>query len=277
MARNHVFWVALGVSILFHLSMVTVFRVYILLPIQRTQYCTLDLVDPETLRPVLSPTYSVLKLPSFEEALAAKTTHTATSPLPSMELSSPGLPDTALPAISFATLELAELRRLRLRMQSIQLHTPQSATKAPGDAWALFVREISALQDAARRLSPFDQPLETVEEARPQPMSRPKEGLAVYIEWMSNPKDRDLVSSPLLTDTLWQLDPKTMTEPISLVFRVNARGDVTEVFAPLEDEQGIVAAMGKALLKYRFAPIEDTSGEDQSGTLTLAPDLGSTP
>jgi hypothetical protein len=62
-----------------------------------------------------------------------------------------------------------------------------------------------------------------------------------------------------------------------LVFRVNARGDVTEVFAPVEDEQGIVVAMGKALLKYRFAPIEDTSGEDQSGTLTLAPDLESTP
>ena len=125
-------------------------------------------------------------------------------------------------------------------------------------------------------VSPAKAPLERAKEstsavAARVPVSRPAEGIAVYIEWMNEPKDRELLFSPPI-DALWRLDPDSLTQPISLVFRVSPEGQVIEVIAPIDDEEGIVASAGKALTRYRFSTIEEDDARDQHGTLLIAPD-----
>jgi hypothetical protein len=139
----------------------------------------------------------------------------------------------------------------------------------PRDSWARFISEIGRLDDALRQLPLFDSAPK--EEAAPAPVSRPVDGLAVYIDWMGEPEDRELIFSPPI-DALWGIEPTRMTESISVVFKVNPQGEVIEVLTPVEDEQGIVAGAGRALLKYRFAPLEGPGQGDQYGTLIIAPE-----
>jgi hypothetical protein len=106
-----------------------------------------------------------------------------------------------------------------------------------------------------------------------QPVSRPVEGLALYIDWMSAPEDRELIFAPPI-DALWRLDPTSLVEPIAIMFKVNPEGQVIEVMTPIEDEDGVVASAGKALIKYQFAPLESDFDNDQYGTLLIAPDEG---
>ena len=272
MARDRTFTISLVISSLFHLSMVTLFSIYIWIPVEDITYYTFDIVDPVTHESVIRGPRDLLRVPTLEDAL--RPVESPVLPRPGLEtlaLSNPESLDPSLPQITLPTLEIAQLERLQVREEGLKVRSQFDLDK-PTDAWSRFSQEMGRLQDAFRRLAVFDDAGEEEERAK-APVSRPVEGLALYVDWMSSPEDRDLIFSPPI-DALWKLDPKSMTEPIAIMFKVNAEGEVIEVMTPVEDEEGVIASAGKALIKYRFAPLEPGNSGDQYGTLLIAPDEG---
>jgi hypothetical protein len=87
---------------------------------------------------------------------------------------------------------------------------------------------------------------------------------------MSEPRERELLFSPPI-EALYKIEPEELAEPITLVFRVNPRGEVVEVLTPLPDDAGIVVSAARALTTYRFAPLEEPNTWDQHGTLLITP------
>lgn len=266
--RNRRLTVALFVSALFHLSMVTLFSIYIWVPVNPIHYYEFDIVDPVTRQSVIHG--QRLRLPSLEEALASPPdVNRLLAPDSSLSISGPDDLPAVLPDISLPTLEIAELERLHMRERGMRA-LAEFEPGRPRDSWGRFISEIGRLDDALRQLPLFSGPDEETVRA-PVPVSRPAEGLAVYVDWMGEPEDRELIFSPPI-DALWGVVPSRMTESISVVFKVNPQGEVIEVLTPVEDEQGIVASAGRALLKYRFAPLEGATQGDQYGTLIIAPE-----
>ncbi|GMU94076.1 MAG: hypothetical protein AMXMBFR4_31340 [Candidatus Hydrogenedentota bacterium] len=266
--RNRRLTVALFVSALFHLSMVTLFSIYIWVPVNPIHYYEFDIVDPVTRQSVIHG--QRLRLPSLEEALASPpNVNPLLAPDSSLTISGPEDLATVLPDISLPTLEIAELERLHMRERGMRA-LAEFEPGRPRDSWGRFISEIGRLDDALRQLPLFSGPDDEAGRA-PVPVSRPVEGLAVYVDWMGEPEDRELIFSPPI-DALWGVAPSRMTESISVVFKVNPQGEVIEVLTPVEDEQGIVASAGRALLKYRFAPLEGSTQGDQYGTLIIAPE-----
>jgi hypothetical protein len=270
MARDRAFKISLGISTLFHLSMVTLFSIYIWIPVEEIRYYAFDIVDPRTHESVFRGPRNVLRVPSMEDALRSTVADTAAT-LEPLSLSAPESLTPELPQISLPRLEIAELERLQVREEGsrIQSHFDR---EGPQDPWARFGREIGRLQDALRQLATFDT-LDEEEDFAHQPVSRPVAGLALYIDWMSAPENRELIFSPPI-DALWRLDPRTLVEPIAIMFKVDPEGQVIEVMTPVEDAEGVIASAGKALIKYRFAPLEPGVEGDQYGTLLIAPDEG---
>lgn len=270
MARDRAFKISLGISTLFHLSMVTLFSIYIWVPVRDISYYTFDIVDPVTHESVLRGPQDVLRVPTMEDALRPAATD-ETEALEPLALSTPENLDPGLPQISLPRLEVAELERLQVKEEGLRIRS-HFDQEGPKDPWARFGREIGKLQDALRQWTTFES-LDEPEEPALQPVSRPVEGLALYIDWMSAPEDRELIFAPPI-DALWKLDPKTMTEPIAIMFKVNPEGQVIEVMTPVEDADGVVASAGKALIRYRFEPLDQKDAGDQYGTLLIAPDKG---
>ena len=276
MDSRRVLYVALAVSTVFHLSMVTVFSISVWLPVETINYYTFDIVEVDRPVPVAPPPTEVepVPLPSLNDELTLNTDLPRLEPDQQLQLEPPVMEpvslEPALPEIELPRLQFAELERIRLREEGFRVQTRYRGLGGANrdDLWARFGEELDQLRGAFARL-PFSN--DAPEEDAPMPVSRPAEGIAVYIEWMGEPKDRDLLFSPPI-DALWKLDPDTLTEPISLVFRVSPEGEVIEVMAPVEDEEGVVASAGKALTRYRFAPVEGDNVHDQHGTLLIAPD-----
>lgn len=270
MARDRAFKISLGISTLFHLSMVTLFSIYIWIPVREITYYTFDIVDPVTHESVIRGPQNELRVPSVEEALRPPVPDAAQD-LEPLSLSPPETLDPSLPQISLPRLEVAELERLQVREEGLRIRS-RFEREGPQDPWARFGREIGRLQDALRQLAAFDS-LEDEEELERQPVSRPMDGLALYVDWMSPPEDRELIFAPPI-EALWRLDPKSLIEPIAIMFKVDPDGHVIEVMTPIEDEEGVIASAGKALIKYRFAPLQPGTEGDQYGTLLIAPDEG---
>ncbi len=270
MARDRAFKISLVISTLFHLSMVTLFSIYIWIPVQEITYYTFDIENPRTGESVIRGPHNVLRVPTMEDALRPSEPPSVLAPgIEPLTLSAPETLDPDLPQITLPTLEVAELERLQVREEGLRIRR-HFELEGPQDPWARF--GLGKLQDALRRLADFDA-VESESEEEVQPVARPVEGLALYIDWMSEPEDRDLIFSPPI-DALWKLDPNTLIEPIAIMFKVNPEGQVIEVMTPVEDEEGIIASAGRALIKYRFAPLEPGVTGDQYGTLLITPDEG---
>ncbi|MBN2311612.1 MAG: hypothetical protein JXR94_21720, partial [Candidatus Hydrogenedentes bacterium] len=175
-----------------------------------------------------------------------------------------GLPEIDLPA-----LEFAEFARLRLREKSLRMRSRYGAPQRDGgsDSWARFGEGLGQLRDALSRLGVFDRPDEE-EAAGRQAVSVPSEGFRAYIEWMSGPADRKLLFSPPM-ERLWGLGPGALAEPLVLVFKVNAEGEVVDVQSPLLDDAGLVAEASAALRRYRFEPSGDPDAAEQQGALLI--------
>jgi hypothetical protein len=270
MARDRAFKISLGISTLFHLSMVTLFSIYIWVPVQEIRYYTFNFFDPVTHEPLIRGLRNELRVPTIEEALNPSASETMPGMKP-LSLSTPENLEPELPQISLPRLEVAELERLQVREEGLRIRS-HFEREGPQDPWARLGREFGRLQDALRQLAAFDL-LDEEQTTALQPVSRPVEGLALYIDWMSAPEDRELIFAPPI-DALWRLDPTSLVEPIAIMFKVNPEGQVIEVMTPIEDEDGVVASAGKALIKYQFAPLESDFDNDQYGTLLIAPDEG---
>jgi hypothetical protein len=264
MAReNRVFMIAFSVSLLFHLSMFTVFSIVIVFPKVDRAYYAFDLVDPRTGQPLLAHKRDLLRIPTPEDALEIRAEDPLEPPFESR------LRDS-LPTVELPIVEAAELERLSVRQAALEIRERYSELfeAKPQDSWARFGHELDRLGGALARLA-FS-PGETVEpsEEPPKLVSRPAPGFEVYVKWMSEPYEREPIFTPPI-EVLSNVDAGALREPIALIFKVAPEGKVNEVLPPLDDEAGITASAARALFKYRFEPLPGPGQGDQRGTLWI--------
>ncbi len=260
MGRDRVFTIALAVSLMVHLSAVTLFSIVITFPRSSPASLALALVPPEG--------WQVVSLATDTPPPSLAGSSFDLGDIGDLRLE--GGPEQAgiLPRIELPTLHFAELERLGFREKSLALssHYDDMFRHKRTDSWSRFGEELGGLSAALSRLrlswgSDLD-------EGPPEPATRPAEGFETYIEWFSEPKDRQLIYSPPI-EALWDIDPAKLEQPITMVFAVNPAGKVVEIMPPVEDEAGIVASTTQALWKYRFEPISAEKRKRQRGTLVL--------
>lgn len=269
MRKNRALYIALGVSALFHLSMVTLFSIGIWFEVNPVEYYRFDIVaeapasaPPDAPRQVLrvpSPEFS----PAEAEAMPQLTLPAATTAL--------GAP----PTVQLPTLQFAELSRLRLRERSLEIRAQRTGQleEDRGDSWARFGQELEDLRSTIAGLPLFEQGLDAKEppSSKPQRISIPAEGFEVYIEWMTAPTDRQVLFSPPI-EALWKLEPNELGGPISFVFRVGPGGRVREVLpGSIDVDTSLVLSVARALTHYRFEALEEGNNFDQHGTLLILP------
>ena len=261
MARNSALSVALLVSLLFHLSMVSVFSIVIRFPHRASPAIALGIVQTaEEIRHALPR--QVLRM-SFPQAF--------TDPALMDELSV--APGDELPSIELPRLEMtdslappAEERNLKLRSQFSGLIEPPPA--ATPDSWALFTHELRGISLTLSQWTALGPPTKPKHRL---PIATQAPGLGISVEWMSEPRDRKVLFAPPI-QALWRFTGLPTDEPISVVFTVDALGKVTDIQAPVEDDAGVVADIKKTLLKYRFEPLSEGGKSGQRGTLIVAPE-----
>jgi len=286
--RDRAFRTAFTVSLIIHLSAVTLFSIVITFPREPVRYYSFRFVDAATREPIFRSddpwrrTMAIrpeLRVPSLEEAMGGERGGEALiDPLVPANFQQPMVGDSLnlvaqsqLPAIDIPQLEFAELTRLDLRRESQRIRSGYASHRdgQPRDSWAWFGRELGELRDSLRRLPIGLQQRSTENTREPVMVSTPHPGFRAYIEWMAEPKTRKLLFSPPINALM--AAPTTFgAQPIALAFTVSPQGRVIEVMDPSDDEAGISASAGKALIKYRFAPVDLDSGP-QYGTLVIVP------
>lgn len=267
-ARNRVLITALTISGLFHLSMVSVFQIMIWFPRHDIEYFRVEIVRQQPAARVASSEVPVeshaLRVRSSEELFGGDDADVPGDPL--------AVGWDALPPIDLPRIEFAELDRLRTREESLQIRSQftELFDARPKDSWALFSEELRGLGQRLRSGLAGGDAVEAPR--RPTRVGSPAPGFSIYVQWMQAPYERELLFSPPV-QALWDVDAVELAQPIALVFTVNAQGKVTEIQIPMEDEAGLVSAIGSALMKYRFAPLRE-GDQNQRGTLLLAPETG---
>ncbi len=265
MGGNRVFLWAMAVSLLIHLSMVTLFSIGVYFPRNEIEYFDVEIVDSRTYQPLGAAPQPRLRLPSTDEL---RETSRLRDNHRFETLGDGSSADAALPQIELPQLEFAELDRLRIRERGLEVRTRyrQHTAGRPQDSWARFGAELERVGDAITRL-PFvwdwldEEPSRSIEV-----VSRPARGFEAYVEWLGEPYDRQLIFAPPL-DALWGLDNQAFP-PLSFVLRVNADGRVVEVLTPHEGDPELTAQIARQLLRYRFTPRDDEA-VDQHGAFVI--------
>jgi len=264
MARSHALTAALVVSVLFHLSMVSVFSIVIRFPSQAIRYLPLEIVQQVAEKLARTQPYGALHAPSPKdfleehgpEALTADTT---------------AEPWDTLPAVELPRLQLAVSDPLRTREQSLRIRSQFSELFEPKppevpDSWAAFTRELRGIGPTLSRLT-F--PVEPEKEKAVQRVSTPVPGIGMYIEWIGEPRQRKVLLAPPM-EALLGIDPGQLAEPIAIVFTVNEQGKVTNVQASTVGENAAaVEGVREALQGYLFEPLETGKTQEQRGTLLI--------
>ena len=263
MRTNHIldriFLITLCVSILFHLSAVTLFRIVVYFPRHDIEYIDIAIIESRALTPSIPLGQDRLELPNPESGL--ERLELAENPLATQaELG--GIPSIQLPTLQFEELGLLRVRRQVLETRSRYRELFQDQ---PVDAWARFGRQIGSISESLTRLTHGVSPDDS---DRPLPVSRPAPGYEAYLEWLSAPSDRQPLSVHPI-DALWGLDATDFGEPLALLFRVDRAGDVVDVLDHVEGAGDVLEASAKALLRYRFEPLLGDGPEIQHGTLII--------
>ncbi len=236
---------ALLFSLIFHLSMVTVFRIVVYFPHAELVYREFHIVQA----PVES-------------------TQPATPSESPEHLTLGGLPPIELP-----TIEFAELARLRERQASLDASARYKALLAedePKDSWRQFVTGMQELPKTLSRLS-----LSGGSEPRPPVPAQeeiafvPATGFVGKIEWGTPPKDRQVLFAPPI-QALWEAGSDAFKRPMELVLEVNPSGRVVSVWNPAAAEDPLGDQVQAAMLKYRFALRDGT--DNQLATIRIRPE-----
>ena len=259
MARSHAFTVALMVSVLFHLSMVSVFSIVIRFPSKGVRYAAIEIAQEPMVVAHAAPRV-LLRAPTPGQLLEEQ----------GLEAIDTGAPEDTVPAIELPRLRAAPVQPLRSHEESLRIRSQfsglfETRPQETPDSWALFTQELRGIGFTLRRWTMPQTP-----EAKPLRLrvTTPVPGIAVFVEWMSEPKDRKVLLSPPIA-ALWRLDPAQLAEPLALVLTVNAQGKVTDVQAPMEDEAGTVAEIKQGLSKYVFEPRGMEETKDQHATVRV--------
>jgi hypothetical protein len=268
MIRDRVLMTMVGVSLLFHLSMVTLFSIYVWVPVNRPKYAQLEIKYLEPPRAALAALNVSLRIPDFGASLPPNPAAQPSADSATLSIETPAPLTLPLPEISLPSLDSVLLERAEMIASGA---SAQSAFRAEdrGDSWARLIGWFEKFDDRLRNYTSIESvfPKET-EPAQLTPIAQPVEGIAVYVEWIGDPRDRKLELGARI-DSLWRLDPKALNEPLWLAFKVNAEGEVVYVLTPPAGDE-ILEDVGKALKLFRFVPLDDPNGGNQYGTLVIA-------
>ncbi len=249
----------LAVSLAFHLSAVTVFRIVIYFPRHDIEYFDVAIVETRVpMRPVL---FARERLSLSSPGRNFEQIELAGNALEVRESWS-GLPDIQLPTIKFEELGLLRIRRQALETRA---RYDDLFDDAPSDAWSRFGRKLTSVSESFTR---YAQGSASEPIRRPVPVSRPAPGYEAYLEWLSDPRDRGALSVQPI-DALWGLDPSEFGDPIALVFRVDRDGKVVDILEPIEIAGSVLEASVDALMRYRFEPLLGEGPSTQHGTLII--------
>lgn len=247
--------VALVISLFFHLSMITVFRIVLMVPREQVQFYEVRIVS--------APDVEADSTPPGTDAVRARD---------ALALSGTDF-YTALPDVELPVLEFAELERLRIRHDALEpLSNARGAFEdyVPSDSWARFGGELQRFGRSLRDLALPDRdapPVLVEEEDRRVLRHRPAEGFEAYIEWDGPPRDRELLFSPPIK-ALWQLPPGQLARPLEIVFKVDASGRVINVWSPILEDSAWMEEVQMAVLQYRFGPLS-ASGAEETGAAAV--------
>lgn len=262
MKARSLFVGALAFSLLFHLSMVTVFRIVIYFPRHDIDYFQFNIVEARARPKTDLNSREVLQVPSPDGALERIRAGGVLG-----EAEAPPW-EESLPPVTLPTLEFGELDLLRVRTKGLQIRARYDKLfrHPPLDTWARFGQKLGSVGGALARLTlgapPSSEPASI-------PVSRPAPGFEAYLEWMSEPFDRQPISVSKI-EALWGHDPSELEEPITLVFKVNRNGKVIYVLPQsVEDEEGIVDGAARALLTYEFESLNGEGPQTQHGAFLV--------
>ena len=254
------FAAACAVSLVFHLTFVTVFRVVVYFPSASPTYYRLEIVSVAPAP--RAPADPVREL--YEGAPVSGLRLRGSDSLLD------GPPEIELPALS-----TGEMERLRVRSEAGDagdLLERVFADRRPTDTWGVFSRELQDFGQSLRRLA-F--PGETAPAAAARTIAarhRPAEGYEGYVVWDGAPADRELLFAPPIKG-LWDVRlTRDARWPVELVVTVSPEGRVLNVWNADLAGEDLVTALREAVSQYRFAPLPDAAaGLDQMGVLFITP------
>ena len=252
---------ALSFSVLFHLSMVTIFRIVVLFPEEPIDYIAFTIVPQE------SGVRDQLLLRSPDSAFERVAGESSEDPAREFARLADGLPPVELPTVEFAGMDL-----LRARSESLELRARSEGLfdTGPRDSWARFSKGLSSIGGALSRMA-FGG--EEAHEEQAQNIGSPAPGFESEIEWMTGPSPRRLLTIPKI-DALWGIEPSELPGPLVLVVRVNREGEVVGVLPQVEAAPGLIEGIAEAVLKFRFEALDAAAPETQHGTLTIRTEDG---
>jgi hypothetical protein len=263
-ARNNVLLVALVISTLFHLSMVSVFSIVIRFPSKGVQYFPLDIVESSKPSNPVFASRDILRTPTPDSLLPEETTSDENEPDLRMES------QDAIPPVELPRLRAPEDQALRTPEESLRIRTQfselfESRRPEMPDSWALFTRQLREIGPTLSRTFAG----EAKEEPTGQKISTPVPGLNVHVDWLAEPKHRKVLLAPPI-QALLSIDPETLDQPVVIVFVVNAQGKVIEARAPAIGENAdAIESARKALMDYMFEPSEGEHPREQRGALII--------
>lgn len=243
---------ALVVSLFFHLSMITIFRIVIVLPRDQVSYYDVHIV-------------------SSPPAAAPDPGAAPARPEDTLSLGGASLYG-ALPEVELPVIEFAELERLRIRYDAAKpLPEMDSLFEdyQPTDSWARFGGELQRFGKTLRELAfPGEEaPAVVAPPGKKRLLThRPAEGFEAYIEWNGPPENRELLFSPPVK-ALWGVNPNDLERPLEIVFKVDSSGKVVNVWSPILEDSGMIDDVQMTVLQYRFAPL--VGAAEQSGVLII--------
>lgn len=251
---DRVFSRALAASLAIHLSAVTLFSIVFDFPVKDIEYFNVAIVETPSMVP--APALASAATPDSGQITLAGPDFTGGETAVASTL-----PPIELPALRFESME-----RLRMRQEALLTRSRFDEIFGTGnDAARALDSGLGSLSQTLSRLTfgPGDD-----KPAAPTPVSRPAPGFEAYIEWLSDPKDRKVLTVEPI-EALWGAAPTAMGEPITLVFRVNRDGKVTVIDNPISETDDLVRSAVRALAAYRFEPLLGDGPGTQIGTFIV--------
>ncbi len=248
------------IATLFHLSMVTVFRIVVVFPETQAKFCQLQIFSEAP--------------PAMDAGAPAWTGNGG------LHLRGPLLVQPAETQIELPTMDFAELDRLRVRSEAGTDPAALDRVFGPSDSWGTFAGGLQSLGQSLRGLVLPETPAVPEKARQAVAKHHPATGYNGEIVWDAEPRDRELLFNPpigALADTA----NAGLHWPVEIVLTVNPAGRVVNVWCAVVDEAGVIDAVQRAALRYRFAPLPaDAGGEagtasaKQMATLFIRPAEG---
>ena len=233
---------ALLIATLFHLSMVTLFRIVVVFPETKARYCQLQIFSeappaPDAVAPVRA---------GGGELILRRPLLLAQAPETRVEL---------------PTMDFAELDRLRVRSEAGTDPATMDRVFGPSDSWGTFTRGLQSIGLTLRGLVLPEEQIAPENARRVVAKHHPAAGYNGEIVWDTESRDRELLFNPpipLLADAA----NAKLRWPIEIVLTVSPAGRVVSVFCAAVDEAGVIDAAQRTALQYRFAPLPADAGAE---------------